>query len=229
MSQYLIYTAEDDDAIRELVEYAIRSEGYNVLAFADADALLLECDKQIPDLILLDIMMPKTDGIAALKMFKSKYKSADTRIIMLTAKASEINKITGLDAGADDYITKPFSVLELLARVRANLRKIPFAQNSPILRANSISLNKEARVVLINDVEISLTTKEFELLKYLMQNAGNVAQRENILKDIWGYDYLGESRIVDIHIKNLREKLGAEGDSIQSIRGVGYILTRRSE
>jgi len=228
MSQYLIYSAEDDDAIRDLIEYAIKGEGFEAKVFADADKMLLECEKRIPDLILLDIMMPGTDGISALKIFKEKYKSADTRIIMLSAKNSEINKITGLDAGADDYIVKPFSVLELMARIRANLRKkaaTPMPQSK--LEANNIVLSQESRTVTANEKEITLTHKEFELLKFLMLNVGNVVERDKLLKEIWGYEYFGESRTVDIHIKNLRDKLGVEGDAIQSVRGVGYILTRR--
>jgi len=227
MNKPLIYSAEDDDAIRELIEYAVKADGYEIKAFADADTLLLECGKRIPDLILLDIMMPKTDGISALKAFKEKYKAANTRIIMLTARVSEISKITGLDAGADDYITKPFSVLELMARIRANLRKKTISFEDGELKINTITLNQESRTVTVNGKQAALTHKEFELLRFLMLNAGNVVQRDKLLKDIWGYDYFGESRTVDIHMKNLRDKLGAEAEAIQSIRGVGYILTRR--
>jgi two-component system alkaline phosphatase synthesis response regulator PhoP len=172
-------------------------------------------------------MMPGTDGLTALKIFRDKYKSAGTKIIMLTAKSSEISKITGLDSGADDYITKPFSVLELMARIRANLRKKSVSVENGNLQVNSIILNQESRIVTVCGAEVSLTQKEFELLKFLMINAGNVVEREKLLKEIWGYEYYGESRTVDIHMKNLREKLGAESVAIQSVRGVGYILTRR--
>jgi len=227
MNQYLIYIAEDDEAIRELVEYAIKTEGYDIKAFDNADASLLECEKDIPDLILLDIMMPGTDGITALKMFRDTYKFAETAIIMLTAKVSEINKIAGLDAGADDYITKPFSVLELMARIRSNLRKKAKPISNKILAVNSIVLNQEARTVTVGNKKITLTAKEFELLKLLMLNAGNILERERVFLEIWASEYLGESRTIDIHIKNLREKLGDEGEAIQSIRGTGYILTRR--
>jgi len=225
--KHLIYSAEDDDSIRDLIEYAVKGEGYEIKVFPDADKLLLECGKRIPDLILLDIMMPNTDGITALKIFKEKYKSADTRIIMLTAKSSEINKITGLDNGADDYITKPFSVLELMARIRANLRKKIAIQNSGDIKINSLVLNQDSRIVTVGGKEIILTHKEFELLKFLMLNAGTVLDREKIIKELWGYEYFGTGRTVDIHIKNLREKLGDETEIIQSVRGVGYVLTRR--
>ncbi|MCL2862316.1 MAG: response regulator transcription factor [Firmicutes bacterium] len=226
MKKQLIYTAEDDDSIRELITYAITNEGYETKAFSNADELLLECEKQVPDLMLLDIMMSGTDGLQALKIFRQKYKSANTSIIMLTAKSSEMNKIAGLDLGADDYITKPFSVLELMARIRANLRKKTVAIKDSKIKINSIVLNQEQRTVFANNNKISLTNKEFELLRFLMLNSGNVVERDTILKEIWGYEYFGETRTIDVHMKNLREKLGDAGESIQSIRGVGYVLTR---
>jgi len=226
MKKQLIYTAEDDDSIRELITYAITNEGYEVAGFSSADALLKECEKQVPDLILLDIMMAGTNGIEALKTFRQKYSSAVTSIIMLTAKASEMNKIAGLDAGADDYITKPFSVLELMARIRANLRKKTTVIKDSEIRVGAIALNQESRVVLVDGAKVTLTAKEFELLRYLMLNAGNVVERDTLLKEIWGYEYFGETRTIDIHMKNLREKLGEAAEAIQSVRGVGYLLTR---
>jgi len=229
MKKQLIYIAEDDESIKELISYAIVNEGYDVMAFSNADALLLECEKIVPDLMLLDIMMAGTDGIEALKIFRQKYKSAGTAIIMLTAKSSEINKIAGLDAGADDYITKPFSVLELMARIRANLRKKIALIEDTKIKVNSIILNQESRIVLLEGNKITLTNKEFELLKFLMLSAGNVIDRELLLKEIWGYEYFGETRTIDIHMKNLREKLGIAGEAIQSVRGIGYILTREQK
>jgi len=226
MNKQLIYTAEDDDSIRELINYAIANEGYEVVSFCNADLLLQECDKKIPDLIVLDVMMPGTDGIQALKIFRQKYSSAATSVILVTAKSNEINKIAGLDAGADDYITKPFSVLELMARIRANLRKRVAAVGSGEIKINSITLSQESRTVKLEGTRVSLTNKEFELLKYLMLNAGTAIDREMLLKEIWGYEYFGETRTIDIHIKNLKSKLGLAGEAIQSIRGVGYILTQ---
>ena len=218
---------EDDDAIRELVIYALNQEKLLVKAFVRAEEMLAECAKVVPDLILLDIMLPGIDGIEALKRFRAGYKSADTRIIMLTAKGSEINKVTGLDAGADDYITKPFSILELAARVRANLRKKTIKPAGGELKVNSIVLNQDTRTVSVNAEEINLTRKEFELLRFLMLNAGAATERETLLKEIWGFEYFGETRTVDIHMKNLKRKLGAQSESIQSVRGVGYMLVRK--
>ncbi|MCL2061369.1 MAG: response regulator transcription factor [Firmicutes bacterium] len=227
MNKQLIYVTEDDDAIRDLVTYALTAEDYSVKAFTCAEELLAQCAKTIPDLVLLDIMLPGMDGITALKKFRDDYKSADTRIVMLTAKASEINKVTGLDAGADDYITKPFSVLELCARVRAALRKKAISPLGGQLSVNAVVLHQDSRTVTVRGAEISLTLKEFELLNFLMLNAGVVVEREKLLKEVWGYEYFGETRTVDIHIKNLREKLGGEADAIQSVRGVGYIFVRK--
>ncbi len=227
VEKHLIYCVEDDDAIRELVVYAASSEGYEIQAFADAETMLDACEKLLPDIILLDIMLPGMDGITALKAFRAKYRSADTRVLLLTAKGTEINKVTGLDAGADDYVTKPFSVLELMARVRANLRKTAVGAQHGELKVNSISLSQQSRTASVDGATVPLTQKEFELLRFLMLNAGVVAERERLIKEVWGYEYFGETRTVDIHIKNLREKLGAEGSSIQSVRGVGYVLTRR--
>ena len=228
MDRYLIYCAEDDDAIRELVVYAAKTDGHDVRGFNSADALLSACEKRLPDLVVLDIMMPGTDGLTALKNFREKYASADTRIIMLTAKTGEIDRITGLDAGADDYMSKPFSILELLARIRANLRKKMIGQRGGEFRLNSIVMNLNSRGVTVAGEDVRLTYKEFELLRYLMLNVGIVVEREQLLKEIWETEYFGESRTVDIHIKNLREKLKAEGESIRSVRGVGYMLVNNA-
>ena len=224
MDKQLIYSVDDDDAIRELIAYVVKSEGYEVKSFVTAEDMLSETEKCAPNLILLDIMLPKMDGIEALKILREKYRSADIKVIMLTAKASEINKVTGLDAGADDYITKPFSVLELMARIRANLRKKTAPIENNEIRVSSVTLNQSGRKVAAGGAEINLTAKEFELLRYLMLNAGTVLGRDRLLKDIWGFDYFGESRTVDNHIKNLREKLGAAGRAIESVRGAGYIF-----
>ncbi len=225
MNRHLIYCVEDDDSIRELIVYALNSEGFQAEAFSRAEDMLAACASRVPDLILLDIMLPGIDGVAALTKFRETYRSAATRVIMLTAKGSEINKVTGLDAGADDYMTKPFSVLELCARIRAHLRKKASGTPGNELRVNGIALNQEARTVTANGKSVALTQKEFELLRFFMLNAGTVAERETLVKEIWGYEYFGESRTVDIHVKNLREKLGGEGARIQSVRGVGYVLT----
>ena len=227
MERKSIYSVEDDGPIRELIAYALKSEGYEVKSFADAESMLAEAALAMPDLILLDIMLPKMDGIEALKILRERYKSADFKVIMLTAKTSEINKVTGLDAGADDYITKPFSVLELTARIRANLRKRAAGLDGGEIKMGPIALNQSGREATVDGAAVNLTAKEFELLKYLLLNAGTVVERDRLLKDIWGYEYFGESRTVDNHIKNLREKLGKGGELIEAVRGAGYILKEK--
>jgi two-component system alkaline phosphatase synthesis response regulator PhoP len=217
-----IYCVEDDAPIRELTSYALKSEGFAVEAFETAEALLLRCGTGLPDLILLDIMLPGLDGIEALKTLRQKYKSAALKIIMLTAKTSESYKVNGLDSGADDSITKPFSILELIARVKAHLRTVK--KDAAVLEAGGVILNAKSREVRAGGCAVALTAKEFELLRYLMLNSGEVLSREELVKNVWGFEYFGESRTVDIHIKNLREKLGSSGGSIQSVRGVGYIF-----
>jgi len=219
----LIYIVEDDEAIRELISYAVEGEGYNYKAFDNAIDMLAECKNTLPHLILLDIMLPNLDGVEALKKFRENFSASDTRIILVTAKNSEIHRIQGLDAGADDYVVKPFSVLELLARVRANLRKSGGSVNDiGELIAGNLKLCLNTRVVFSSENKIDLTHREFELLKFLMLNAGAVVDREKILQEVWGYEYTGESRTVDIHIKNLRQKLGDNGEKIESVRGIGY-------
>jgi len=225
--KHLIYSVEDDDSIREMIAYALRDEDYETKSFVTAEEMLAETDKVAPGLIILDVMLPKMNGVEALKILRSKYKSADIKVIMLTAKTSEANKVEGLDAGADDYITKPFSVLELLARIRANLRKKSAGLDGGDIKIGDILLNQGGRTAAAGGKEVKLTEKEFELLKYLMLNAGTAVERDSLLKDVWGYEYFGGSRTVDNHIKNLREKLGASGGMIESVRGAGYIMKER--
>ncbi|MCL2675137.1 MAG: response regulator transcription factor [Firmicutes bacterium] len=220
----LIYSVEDDTSIRELVNYALTNTGYEVVSFDTAEALLSALETRLPDLIILDIMLPAMDGIEALKTIRTKYKNVGIKIIMLTAKANEINKITGLDSGADDYITKPFSVLELTARIKAHLRKYSAATTDGALAFGGLSLNPSARAVTSDGEPVTLTYKEFELLQHFMKNAETVIAREDFLRDVWGDEYFGDSRTVDIHIKNLRAKLKNNGDCIVSVRGVGYVL-----
>ncbi len=219
-SAHTVYCVEDDPGIRELVNYALKSEGFITKVFERAEDMLIECEKELPNLILLDIMLPGIDGIDALKILRQKYSSAPLRIIMLTAKTGESSKVDGLDSGADDYITKPFSVLELIARVKAHLRGVK--TDGDIIELGDITLDAKSRTVKVGGKNVVLTAKEFDILRHLMLNAGAVLSREDLVKDIWGFEYFGESRTVDIHIKNIRSKLGASGEAIQSIRGVGY-------
>ena len=218
-----IYVVEDDDNIREMVMYALEAAGFATQGFADGDKVLPSLIKDIPSLIILDIMLPGLDGISILKELKQTDKYNHIPVIMLTAKGNEIDRIKGLDLGADDYITKPFSVMEVVSRVKAVLRRCQIAkkpQNK--LQVGDVILNNEKRIVRIEDEEITLTYKELELLRYLMLNEGIVLNRDRLLKEVWGFDYIGESRTVDMHIKSLRQKLGTAGALITTIRNVGY-------
>ncbi|WP_306576162.1 winged helix-turn-helix domain-containing protein [Anaerotruncus massiliensis (ex Togo et al. 2019)] len=217
-----VYLVEDDESIRELVLYALASSGYEARGFERADAFWEACDALAPSLVLLDIMLPGDDGLAILRRMKESVRTADIPVIMLTARATEYDKVKGLDAGADDYVTKPFGVMELLSRVRAVLRRAgPGEEPAPLLYGE-VSLDPGRRAVTAAGEPVALTYKEFELLAFLLKNQGLVLTREKIMERVWGFDYEGESRTVDMHIKSLRHKLGACGEIIRTVRGVGY-------
>lgn len=224
MDKQLLYIVEDDENIRELISYALRNEGFEIRAFEKGEDFLIAVKEQIPNLALLDIMLPDIDGIELLTRIRSEYKNFNIKVIMLTAKSSEINKVTGLNLGADDYITKPFSVLELIARVKANLRKYDIEVSDKTLSLKGLKINVGSREVFIDGNKINLTYKEFELLKILMQNLNNVVSRETLLEQVWGYEYYGQTRTLDIHIKTLRAKLGNISDCIVTVRGAGFML-----
>lgn len=224
MDKQLLYIVEDDENIRELISYALRNEGFEIRAFEKGEDFLIAVKEQIPNLALLDIMLPDIDGIELLTRIRSEYKNFNIKVIMLTAKNSEINKVTGLNLGADDYITKPFSVLELIARVKANLRKYDIEVSDKTLSLKGLKINVGSREVFIDGNKINLTYKEFELLKILMQNLNNVVSRETLLEQVWGYEYYGQTRTLDIHIKTLRAKLGNISDCIVTVRGAGFML-----
>jgi len=218
-----IYVVEDDDSIREMVMYALEAASFEVRGFADGGEVFPALAEDIPTLILLDIMLPGRDGISILKNLRQTSKYSHIPVIMLTAKGSEIDRIKGLDLGADDYITKPFSVMEAVSRVKAVLRRCQTdVKHQSQLQVGNIILNNEKHVVWVNGKNITLTYKEFELLRYLMLNEGIVLSRDRLLEQVWGFDYGGESRTVDMHIKSLRQKLGLFGASITTIRNVGY-------
>lgn len=220
-----IFCVEDDKSIRDLIIYALSNEGFEVKGFEDFKSMRKGLEIETPDLFLLDIMLPGEDGLFILDWLRhNSYK--DTPAIMLTAKDHEIDKVKGLDLGADDYITKPFSILELCARVRAILRRVS-QDDSTIIEAKSIRIDKISRRVYVDDKEIELTYKEFELLAYLVQNKGIVLSRDKIMSEIWGFDFEGESRTVDVHIAFLRQKLGKKGQYIKTIRNVGYKMEDR--
>ena len=220
-----IFCVEDDKSIRDLIIYALSNEGFEVKGFEDFKSMRKGLEIETPDLFLLDIMLPGEDGLFILDWLRhNSYK--DLPVVMLTAKDHEIDKVKGLDLGADDYITKPFSILELCARVRAILRRVS-QDDSTIIEANGIRIDKISRRVYVDDKEIELTYKEFELLAYLVQNKGIVLSRDKIMSEIWGFDFEGESRTVDVHIAFLRQKLGKKGQYIKTIRNVGYKMEDR--
>ncbi|MDR0984455.1 MAG: response regulator transcription factor [Ruminococcus sp.] len=228
----LIYTIEDEDNIRELLIYALKGAGFSAVGFSGGKDFFTEIlkaetsknseQKSLPNLILLDIMLPGEDGISILKKLKSNSVTEKIPVIMLTAKGAEYDKIKGLDTGADDYITKPFSVMEVISRIKAVMRRVKNETVSAEIKVGRIVLNTESRSVTAAGSEIVLTYKEFELLMYLMTNKNIVLSRDKILVNLWGYDYDGGNRTVDMHIKSLRQKLGDDGDCIKTVRNIGY-------
>ena len=219
-----IYYVEDDTSIRELVLYALKTTEFQVMGFENAASFYKRMKEQQPDLILLDIMLPDEDGVSILKKLKSRPDTENIPVIMMTAKSSEYDKVLGLDSGADDYITKPFGVMELISRVKAVIRRSDRSKGSAgeVLKIGELVLDEQKHEVYARGQEVSLTFKEFELLSYLMKNRGLVLSRDKILNTIWNYEYEGESRTVDVHIGSLRQKLGTCGDFIKTIRGIGY-------
>lgn len=218
-----IFVVEDDENIRELVLYALNSTGFQGVGFENSAAFFQALEEELPALILLDIMLPDEDGLAILKKLKALVYTRDLPVIMLTAKSSEYDRVLGFNMGVDDYISKPFSILELVARIKAVLRRgQQYTEEPSVLSLSALTLDVDRHVVKFNGEEIFLTYKEFALLHYLMLNQGLVLSRSKLMNEIWGFDYEGESRTVDAHIKTLRQKLGPGGDLIKTIRGVGY-------
>lgn len=217
-----IYCVEDDENIRELIVYALKNSNFDAVGFENAKEFYLALNKSVPDLVLLDIMLPGEDGLSILKKLKSQSATEYIPVMMITAKTSEYDKVIGLDMGADDYITKPFGVMELISRVKALLRRVNRNKPTGIISLNNITLDYDKRLVTVDDSPIQLTYKEFELLYYLLKNQNIVLSRDNILNEIWGFDFEGETRTVDVHIGALRQKLGKSGQLIQTIRNVGY-------
>ncbi len=220
----VIFCVEDDENIRELVVYALKTSGFNAMGYETGEELKRNLKSVIPDLILMDIMLPGEDGLSILKELKrdSSYKSIP--VIMLTAKTTEYDKITGLDLGADDYVSKPFGVMELISRIKAVLRRSSEKKEEDILIYKNIEINNNKHIVRVDDEEVILTYKEYELLVYLVKNRGIVLSRDKLLETIWNTDYQGESRTVDVHVGSLRQKLLESGNHIKTIRGVGYKL-----
>ena len=218
----LIYVVEDDVNIREIECFALKNSGYTIEDFECAKDFYLKVRERVPDLVLLDIMLPDEDGLEIVKKLRKKAETRRVPIILVTAKTSEMDKVKGLDIGADDYLTKPFGVMELISRTKALLRRSQNMSEEKFLTLGDIVLDDEKRMVCINEKPCDLTYKEFELLKMLLQNAGIVIPREEIMVRVWGMDYEGESRTLDMHIKTLRQKLGESGSRIKTVRNVGY-------
>ena len=217
----MLYIFEDDANIRQMESYALKNSGFEVAEFANAAEFWRACETQLPELLLLDIMLPGEDGFALLQKLRNQPQTHDIPVIIVTAKSTEVDAVRGLENGADDYITKPFGIIELVARVKVVLRRIQKPQPAR-LQAGQIVLDDDKRQVLANGKECSLTFKEYELLKLLLLNSGIVLSRERIMDKVWGTDFEGESRTVDMHIKTLRQKLGESGASIKTVRNVGY-------
>ena len=218
----MIYCVEDDDNIRELVIYTLETTGLKARGFADGSAFMEALAFDTPELILLDIMLPGDDGLELLKKLKSSQKTKNIPVIMVTAKGSEYDKVVGLDSGADDYVTKPFGMMELVSRIKAVLRRTGKVEDRMDMETAGVHVDVKKHEVTVDGKEISLTLKEFELLEKLMRNQGIVLTRDQLLTEIWGYDFDGETRTVDVRIRTLRQKLGEKGEIIQTVRGVGY-------
>lgn len=217
----MIYCVEDDNAIRDLMLYTLGASGFQAKGFPDSTFFWQAMTEEKPELILLDIMLPGEDGITILKKLRTGAATANIPIIMATAKGSEFDKVIGLDTGADDYLVKPFGMMEMVARIKAVMRRTA-PKTDQVLTCGDIVLDEVRHIVTVDGKQVVLTLKEYELLKLLMENAGQVFTRDILLSRIWGQDYLGETRTVDVHIGTLRTKLAKGGEKIETVRGVGY-------
>lgn len=226
----MIFIVEDDENIREMETYALKNSGYEVHGFDSGAQMLSALETMLPRLILLDIMLPGEDGLHILRRLREDERTKSVPIMMVTAKTTELDKVRGLDMGADDYLAKPFGIMELVSRVKALLRRAEQAAGDSkksdklTLEYDAIRMDDSARQVMSGGEDVDLTYKEYELLKFLLLNVNIVMTRDKILSEVWGFDYEGESRTVDMHIKTLRQKLGAAGSAIKTIRSVGYKL-----
>ncbi len=223
----MIYCVEDNKAIRSLMIYTLNSAGFEAAGFSDGESLFAALTDEMPQLILLDIMLPGEDGLTILKRLRENPKTAGIPIIMETAKGEEYDRVVGLDSGADDYLSKPFGMMEMVSRVKALLRRTAGAGDSTVLRNGRLTLNTEEHTVLLDGERITLTLKEYELLRLFLEHPGKVYSREKLFDSVWGDDYVGETRTVDVHIGTLRTKLGECGDYIETVRGVGYRMEAR--
>lgn len=221
----LIYLVEDDSNIRELVVYTLNSTGFEAVGFEKPSDFYAALNERLPDLILLDIMLPEEDGLSILSKLRGSDDTKETPVIMLTAKGTEIDKVKGFELGADDYIAKPFGVMELVARIKARLRSNGKTQTLSEYKVGSLYVCPEKHIIKVNNASVVLTLKEFEMLVMLLENRQVVLTRDQILNKVWGYSFDGESRTVDVHIRTLRQKLGEAGDVIETVRGIGYKIS----
>lgn len=222
----LIYSIEDDENISYIISTSLKNASYDVVSLNNSTELFNELEKKIPDVILLDIMLPGDDGLKILKKLKEDKKTQDIIVIILSAKISEIDKVKGLDLGADDYISKPFGILELVSRINAHLRR---NIKKDVLEHEGIKLILSERKCLVDNEEVILTLKEFNLLQYLLENINKSLSREQILNEIWGYDFVGETRTIDMHILSIRNKLKDKSNLIKTVHGIGYKLIEINE
>lgn len=220
----MIYILEDDNSIRELVVYSLKSSGMEAMGFERPSDFWEQMKVKVPSLLLLDIMLPEEDGLTILKKLRMRSETKTMPIIMLTAKGTEYDKVKGLDAGADDYVSKPFGMMELISRVKALLRRTGESQSEKCIQLGELAIYPERHKVKVSGQTVELTLKEFELLHLMMSNPGIVFSREQIQDTIWGYAFDGESRTVDVHIRTLRQKLDTAGTLIKTVRGVGYCV-----
>ncbi len=219
-----VYCVEDDNNIRELVCYTLTQTGSEAVGFADAESFFAAVAERLPNLVLLDIMLPDKDGMEILHELRSNARTERLPIIMVTAKSGQIDKIKGLDGGADDYITKPFDIMELISRVNALLRRVA-PETSDLITYKKMTLALSERTVAVSGKPVTLTYKEFEILRLLAENRGKVLTRDTLMNRVWGTEFEGESRTVDVHIRTLRQKLGEAAEYIETVRNVGYKLS----
>ena len=227
----MIYILEDDAQIRAMEEYALKAAGFDVKSFEEGESFLAECRRQAPELAILDVMLPGIDGLEVLRRMRAAEATRNVPAIMVTAKTSELDVVAGLDGGADDYVPKPFGIMEFLSRVRAALRRAAPApgEKSAVLRCGAITMDDKSHEVQSGGANVSLTYKEYALLRLFLQHPDEVVTRETLLYEVWGTDFFGESRTLDMHIRTLRQKLGDAGRQIATVRKVGYRLTEHAE
>lgn len=224
----MIFCVEDDSAIRDLMIYTLQAVGFEAAGFANSGSFWEAVQEQIPQMVILDIMLPGEDGMSVLKKLRAKSRTADIPVILASAKGTEYDKVAGLDLGADDYLAKPFGMMEMVSRVKAVLRRTEPKRADRILRVGKLELDRGKHLVQADGVRVQLTRKEYELLVSFMKHPGLVFTREQMLSSVWGADFAGETRTVDVHIGTLRTKLGTCGEYIETIRGVGYRLEEKA-